>query len=86
MYWHGRGEGEVDNDKREKVEGLSKEDDERVASVLSYACRDDGVGRGVEKMWRKRFFDQSLIVPVPPLIPDVFAWIKHLIYLYMTTD
>ena len=35
----------------------------RVAAVLSYACRDDGVGRGVEKMWRKRFFDRSLTVP-----------------------
>ena len=44
----------------------------RVAAVLSYACRDDGVGRGVE-MWRKRFFDRSLTVPVPPppLIPNV---------------
>ena len=42
------------------------EDDERVAAVLSYACRDDGVGRGVEKMWRKRFFDRSLTVPAPP--------------------
>ena len=51
---------------REKVEWQSMEDDERVAAVLSYACRDDGVGRGVEKMWRKRFFDRSLTVPVPP--------------------
>ena len=33
------------------------EDDERVAAVLSYACSDDGVGGGVEKMWLKRFFD-----------------------------
>ena len=41
------------------------EDDERVAAVLSYACRDNGEGRGVEKMWRKRFFDRSLTVPVP---------------------
>ena len=40
---------------REKVEWQSMEDDERVAAVLSYACRDDGVGRGVE-MWRSRFF------------------------------
>ena len=51
---------------REKVEWQSMEDDERVAAVLSYACRDDGVGRGVEKMWRKRFFDRSLTVPAPP--------------------
>ena len=36
---------------REKVEWQSMEDDERVAAVLSYACRDDGVGRGVE-MWQ----------------------------------
>ena len=50
---------------REKVEWQSMRDDERVAAVLSYACRDDGVGRGV-KMWRKRFFDRSLTVPVPP--------------------
>ena len=60
---------------REKVEWQSMEDDERVAAVLSYACRDDGVGRGVEKMWRKRFFDRSLTVPAPPppplLIPNV---------------
>ena len=51
---------------REKVEWQSMEDDERVAAVLSYACRDDGVGRGVEKMWRSRFFDRSLTVPAPP--------------------
>ena len=51
---------------REKVEWQSMEDDERVAAVLSYACRDDGVRRGVEKMWQKRFFDRSLTVPVPP--------------------
>ena len=51
---------------KEKVEWQSMEDDERVAAVLSYACRDDGVGRGVEKMWQKHFFDRSLIVPVPP--------------------
>ena len=50
---------------REKVEWQSMEDDERVAAVLSYACRDDGVGRGV-KMWRKRYFDRSLTVPAPP--------------------
>ena len=57
---------------REKVEWQSMEGDERVAAVLSYACRDDGVGRGVEKMWRKHFFDRSLTVPVPPLlIPNV---------------
>ena len=55
---------------RGKVEWQSMEDDERVAAVLSYACRDDGVGRGVEKMWRKRFFDLST-VPVTPLIPNV---------------
>ena len=69
---------------REKVEWQSIEDDERLAVVLSYAFRDGGVGRGVEKMWRKRFFHQSLTVPVPPqLIPNVYviAWIKHLIYL-----
>ena len=35
------------------------EDDERVAAVLSYACRDDGEGRGVEKMWRKRFLTEA---------------------------
>ena len=29
---------------REKVKWQSMEDDERVAAVLSYACRDDGVG------------------------------------------
>ena len=49
---------------REKVEWQSMEDDERVAAVLSYACRDDGVG--VEEMWRKRFFERNLTVPVPP--------------------
>ena len=38
---------------REKVEWQSMEDDERVAAVLSYVCRDDGVRRGVEKMWQK---------------------------------
>ncbi len=67
MYWHGKGEEEVDND-NEGEDGVAEYgDDERVAAVLSYACResDDGVGRGVEKMWRKRFFDRSLIVPVP---------------------
>ena len=51
---------------REKVEWQCMEDDERDVAVLSYACRDDGVGRGVEKMWRKRFFGRSLTVPVPP--------------------
>ena len=55
MYWHDTGEGEVDKDKREKVEWQSIEDDERNAAVLSYACRDDGVRRGVEKMWRMHF-------------------------------
>ena len=30
---------------REKVEWQSMEDDERVAAVLSYACKDNGVGR-----------------------------------------
>ena len=50
---------------REKVEWQSMEDDERVAAVLSYACRDDGVGRGVE-LWGKRVFPRSLTVPVPP--------------------
>ena len=37
---------------RKKVEWQSMEDDERGAVVLSYACRDNGVGRSVE-MWRK---------------------------------
>ena len=55
---------------REKVEWQSMEDDERVAAVLSYACRDDGVGRGVEKMWQRRFFDRSLTVPAPPPSAD----------------
>ena len=32
------------------------DDDERVTAVLSYACRDDGVGRGVEKKVWKCFF------------------------------
>ena len=40
---------------REKAEWQSTEDDERVAAVLSYACRDNGVGRSVEKMWQKFF-------------------------------
>ena len=44
---------------REKMEWQSMEDDEIVAAVLSYACRDDGVGRGVEKMWRKRFLTEA---------------------------
>ena len=35
---------------REKVEWQGMEDDERVVAVLSYACRDDVVGRGVEMM------------------------------------
>ena len=52
---------------REKVEWQSMGDDG--AAVLSYACRDDGVGRGVEKMWQKSFFDRSLTVPVPPSDP-----------------
>ncbi len=57
---------------REKVEWQSVEDDERVVAVLSYACRDDGVGRGVEKMWQESSFDQNLTVPVShPLIPNV---------------
>ena len=58
---------------REKVEWQSMEDDERVEAVLSYACRDDGVGRDVEKMWRKRFLDRTLTVPAPPspLIPNI---------------
>ena len=51
---------------REKVEWQNMEENERVAAVVSYACRDNGVGRGVEKMWRKRFFDRSLTVPAPP--------------------
>ena len=50
---------EVSNDNEEKVEWQSMEDDERVAEVLNYACRDDGVGRGVEKMWRKRFLTEA---------------------------
>ena len=69
MYWHGRGEGEVDNDNEEEGGVAEYGGDERVAAVLSYACRDDAVRKGVEKMWRKRFFDQSLIVPVPPADP-----------------
>ena len=60
MYWHGRGEGEVDNDNvREKVEWQSMEDDKRVAAVLSYACRDNGVGRSAEKMWWKCFTTEA---------------------------
>ena len=53
MYWHGEEREKLIMTVREKVEWQSTEDDERVAAVLSYACRDDGVGRGVEKMWRK---------------------------------
>ena len=45
---------------REKVRWQSMKDDERVAAVLSYACR---LGRSVEKM---RLYDRSLSVPVPP--------------------
>ena len=56
---------------REKVQWQSM-DGERVAAVLIYACRDDGVGRGVEKMWQESSFDQNLTVPVShPLIPNV---------------
>ena len=56
---------------REKVEWQSVEDDERVASVLSYACRDDGVGRGVEKMWQSRFLTEAwLYLPPPPPTAD----------------
>ena len=44
---------------REKVEWQSMEGDERVAAVSSYACRDDGVGRGVEKMWLKCFLTEA---------------------------
>ena len=43
---------------REKVEWQSIEDDERVAAVLSYACRDNGVGRSAE-MWRERFMIEA---------------------------
>ena len=43
---------------REKVEWQSMKDDERVAAVLSYACR---LGRSVEKM---QLYDRSLTVPV----------------------
>ena len=49
------------------------EDDDRVAAALSY-CRDDGVGRSVEKMWQKCFFDRSLIVPVPPASPYCISY------------
>ena len=44
---------------REKVEWQSLEDDERVSEVLSYACRDNGVGRSVEKMWWKCFMTKA---------------------------
>ena len=73
MCWHGRGEGEIDTDNEGEGRVAEYEDDERVAAVLSYACRDDGVGRGVEKMWRKRFLDRTLTVPAPPspLIPNI---------------
>ena len=55
---------------REKVEWQSMEDDERVAEVLSYAYRDDGVGRDVEKMWWKHFLPKlDCTCPPPPLDP-----------------
>ena len=44
---------------KEKVEWPSMEDDKRVAAVFSYACRDNGVGRSVEKMWQKRFMTEA---------------------------
>ena len=44
---------------RKKMEWQSMEDDERVAAVLSYACRDNGVGRSAEKMRRKRFMTEA---------------------------
>ena len=31
----------------------------RVAAVLGYACRDNGVGRSAEKMWGKRFMTEA---------------------------
>ena len=43
----------------EKVEWQSMKDDERVAAVLNYACRDIGVGRSVEKMWQKHFMAEA---------------------------
>ena len=43
---------------REKVEWQSMEDDERVAAVLSYACRDDGVGRGVGRCGGRVFLTE----------------------------
>ena len=52
-------EGEVYNDNREKVEWQSMDDDERIAAVLTFACRDDGVGRGMEKMWWQLDFTLS---------------------------
>ena len=44
---------------REKVEWQSIEDDERVATVLSCACRDNAVGRSVEKMWWKHVLAEA---------------------------
>ena len=43
---------------REKVEWQSMKDDERIAAVLSHACR---LRRSVEKM---QLYDRSLTVPV----------------------
>ena len=41
---------------REKVvEWQNLKDSGRVTAVLSYACRSSGVGRSVEKIWKKRF-------------------------------
>ena len=43
---------------KEKFEWQNMGNDERVVAVLSYACRDNGVGRSVE-MWRKRFMTEA---------------------------
>ena len=44
---------------RAKVEWQSMEDDERVAAVLSYACSDDGIGRGVERCRGSAFLTEA---------------------------
>ena len=36
------------------------------SAVLSYACRDDGVGRGVKKMWWRCFLTEVWLY-LPPL-------------------
>ena len=41
---------------KEKVaEWQSMDDSERVTTVLDYACKNGGVGRPVEVIWRKWF-------------------------------